>query len=137
VGAIVAGLLIWACGWNWVDPLASILIGALVLYSSWSLVKESVAVLMESTPKNLDVDRIRDSIVSLGGVNEVHDLHVWSITSGLDSLSAHVVVAEGVEHATVLARVRQVLHDRFDIDHITIQIEPAGFEERRGSICKD
>jgi cobalt-zinc-cadmium efflux system protein len=133
VGAIAAGLLIWAFHWNWADPLASVLIGALVLYSSWSLVKESVAVLMESTPKNLDVDRIRDAIVGLEGVDEMHDLHVWSITSGLDSLSAHVVVADHTEHAAVLRSVRQLLHDQFHIDHITIQIEPAGFEERRAS----
>jgi cobalt-zinc-cadmium efflux system protein len=87
------------------------------LYSSWSLVKESVAVLMESTPKNLDVDRIRSAVVGLDGVDDVHDLHVWSITSGLDSLSAHVVVADGEEPSVVLGRVR----------------EPAGFEERRAS----
>jgi cobalt-zinc-cadmium efflux system protein len=133
VGAIAAGVLIWAFRWNWADPVASVLIGALVLYSSWALVKESVAVLMESTPRNLDVDRIRDAMVSLDGVDEVHDLHVWSITSGLDSLSAHVVVADHREQAAVLKSVRQMLQDQFDIDHITIQIEPAGFEERRAS----
>ena len=133
VGAIAAGLLIWGFGWYWADPLASVLIGALVLYSSWSLVRESVAVLMEGTPKNLDVDRIRDAVISLDGVEEIHDLHVWSITSGLESLSAHVVVCDGEDHAAVLGRVRQLLHERFDIDHITIQIEPAGFKERRAS----
>ncbi len=133
VGAIAAGVLIWAFHWNWADPLASVLIGALVLYSSWSLVKESVAVLMESTPKNLDVDRIRDAMARLDGVDDVHDLHIWSITSGLDSLSAHVVVADHLEHAAVLRSVRQMLQEQFDIDHITIQIEPAGFEERRAS----
>jgi cobalt-zinc-cadmium efflux system protein len=131
VGAIGAGLLIWGFGWYWADPLASVLIGALVLYSSWSLIKESVAVLMESTPRNLDVDHIRDAVIGLEGVEEVHDLHVWSITTGLESLSAHVVVTDGVEHAAVLGSVRQMLYDRFGIDHMTIQIEPAGFEERR------
>jgi cobalt-zinc-cadmium efflux system protein len=134
VGAIGAGLLVWRFDWYWADPLASVVIGALVLYSSWSLVTESVAVLMESTPKNLDVDRIRDAVVGLAGVEDVHDLHVWSITSGLDSLSAHVVVSDGEEHTVVLGRVRQLLHDQFDIDHITIQIEPAGFKER-GACC--
>jgi cobalt-zinc-cadmium efflux system protein len=133
LGAIGAGLLIWVFGWFWADPVASVLIGALVLYSSWSLVGESVTVLMEGTPKNLDVDRIRDAVIGLDGVEEVHDLHVWSITSGLDSLSAHVVVCDGEDHAAVLGRVRQLLHEQFDIDHITIQIEPSGFEERRAS----
>jgi cobalt-zinc-cadmium efflux system protein len=133
VGAIAAGVVVWAFGWYWADPLASVLIGALVLYSSWAIVRESVAVLMESTPENLDVDRIRDAVVGLDGVEEVHDLHVWSITSGLESLSAHVVVADGVDHAGMLGEVRQLLHDRFAIDHMTIQIEPAGFAERRSS----
>lgn len=131
VGAIAAGVLIWVFGWHWADPVASIVIGALVLFSSWALVKESVDVLMENTPKNLDVDRIRDAVVALEGVADVHDLHVWSITSGLASLSAHVVVADGLEHTAVLSRVRHMLNERFGIDHVTIQIEPAGFEERK------
>jgi len=130
VGAMGAGLLMWAFQWYWADPLASAVIGALVLYSAWALVKESVAVLMESTPKNLDVDQIRNAIVGLDGVSEVHDLHVWSITSGLESLSAHVVVDEGVNQTSILRRVRQAVLDQFGIEHVTIQIEPVGFEER-------
>jgi cobalt-zinc-cadmium efflux system protein len=133
VGAIVAGILMWAFQWYWADPVASVLIGALVLYSAWALVKESVAVLMESTPQNLDVDQIRDSIIAIDGVLAVHDLHIWTITSGLNSLSAHVVVRDGADHAAVLRDVREALHEQFGIDHLTIQIEPAGFEER--SIC--
>jgi cobalt-zinc-cadmium efflux system protein len=133
VGAIVAGMLMWAFQWYWADPVASVLIGALVLYSAWSLVKESVAVLMESTPQHLDVDQIRDAIIAIDGVLAVHDLHIWTITSGLNSLSAHVVVRDGADHAAVLRDVREALHEQFGIDHLTIQIEPAGFEER--SIC--
>jgi cobalt-zinc-cadmium efflux system protein len=131
VGAIAAGVLIWLFGWRWADPVASIVIGALVLVSSWALVKESVDVLMENTPKNLDIDQIRDAVVGLEGVADVHDLHVWSITSGWESLSAHVVVADGLDHSIVLGQVRQLLNERFGIDHVTIQIEPAGFEERK------
>ena len=133
VGAIVAGILMWAFQWYWADPVASVLIGALVLYSAWALVKESVAVLMESTPQHLDVDQIRDGIMAIDGVLVVHDLHIWTITSGLNSLSAHVVVRDGADHAAVLRDVREALHEQFGIDHLTIQIEPAGFEER--SIC--
>jgi cobalt-zinc-cadmium efflux system protein len=131
VGAIAAAVLIWAFGWYWADPVASIVIAALVLVSSWALVKESVDVLMENTPKNLDIDQIRDAVVGLEGVADVHDLHVWSITSGWESLSAHVVVADGLDHSMVLGQVRQLLNERFGIDHVTIQIEPAGFEERK------
>ncbi len=93
VTAILAGLLIWARGWHWVDPVASILIGVLVIYSSWGLLKEAIAILMESTPKHLDVDAIRDAIAAAPGVRSVHDLHIWTITSGRVSLSAHVIVA--------------------------------------------
>lgn len=134
VGAIVAGMLMWAFQWYWADPVASVLIGALVLYSAWALVKESVAVLMESTPQNLDVDQIREAIMPIDGVLAVHDLHIWTITSGLNSLSAHVVVCDGADHAAVLRDVRQALHEQFGIDHLTIQIEPAGFEERSSCV---
>ncbi len=125
VAAIVAGALVWAYGWNWADPVASVLIGILVIYSSWSLLKQAIAILMESTPGHLDVDAVRGAIQSTPGVREVHDLHIWTITSGMESLSAHVVLADGYEGAASLKTLRQVLHDRFAIDHITIQIEPA------------
>ncbi len=126
VAAIAAGALVWAFGWNWADPAASVLIGILVIYSSWNLLKQAIAILMESTPGHLDVDTVRDAIQSTPGVCEVHDLHIWTITSGMESLSAHVVLAAGYDSAPSLNALRQVLHDRFAIDHITIQIDPAG-----------
>src|SRR6185295_6742152 len=85
VQAIAAGVLIWAFGWNWVDPAASVLISLLVIYSAWSLLKEATAVLMESAPPHMDVDAMRDAMMCVPGVLEVHDLHVWTITSGLES----------------------------------------------------
>lgn len=130
VGAIVAGILIWAFGWNWADPVASVLIGILVIYSAWRLLLEAVFVLMESAPRGIDVDDVRRSMSEMPGVLGVHDLHVWTITSGMDSLSAHVVVVEQPPPADLLAELRTMLHDRFGIDHITIQIEPEDFEER-------
>jgi len=130
VGAIVAAALIWAFGWRWADPVASILIGLLVIYSSWRLLAESVSVLLESAPKGIDVDEVHRAMKEVPGVLAVHDLHVWSITSGLDCLSAHVVAAEGQPHAALLKRLRDSLHEKFGIDHLTIQIEPEGFEER-------
>src|SRR5437868_3627003 len=89
---IVAGALIWAFGWLWADPVASILIALLVIYSSWSLLKESVDVLMEGVPKHLDVGEVRAALAGVPGVVGVHDLHVWTITSGKEALSAHCVV---------------------------------------------
>lgn len=127
-GAIAAGGLIWALGWNWVDPLASVLIGLLVIYSAWRLLAESVSVLMESVPKGVDVDEVLSAMKLVSGVAAVHDLHVWTITSGRDALSVHVVAAEGEAYAPLLGRLRSMLHERFGFDHVTIQIEPEAFE---------
>jgi cobalt-zinc-cadmium efflux system protein len=128
-GAIVAGGLIWALGWNWVDPAASILIGILVLYSAWKLLRESVDVLMEAAPPHIDLASVSSTITAVPGVEGVHDLHVWTITSGLLSLSAHVTVTEERFDQATIAEVRDRLHHEFDIDHATIQLETATFSE--------
>jgi cobalt-zinc-cadmium efflux system protein len=129
VGAIVAAGLIWAFQWDWADPLASVLIGLLVIYSSWQLVAESVSVLMESAPRGIDVDDLHRTMRQVPGVHAVHDLHVWTITSGLTCLSAHVVSPESPPDPTLLKRMREALHEQYGIDHLTIQIEPLDFEE--------
>ncbi|MBT6158159.1 MAG: cation transporter [Planctomycetaceae bacterium] len=134
VGVILAAGLIWAFGWYWSDPVASLIIGLLVIYSSWRLLAEATAVLMESAPRGIDVDEVRDAVVAMDDVKGIHDLHIWTITSGLDSLSAHVVSDDGQSHPDLLTRLRTMLHDRFGIDHITIQIEPEGFVERETPI---
>jgi cobalt-zinc-cadmium efflux system protein len=133
VAALVAGTLVWTLGWNWTDPVASMVIGVLIIYSSWNLVKQAIAILMESTPGHLDVDAVRGAMLSAPGIREVHDLHIWTITSGMESLSAHVVIASDQEAYAALDCLRQLLHDRFGVDHITIQIEPAGQEQCRTS----
>jgi cobalt-zinc-cadmium efflux system protein len=92
------------------------------------LVKESVSILMESVPAHLDPGEIRAAICSVPGVLDVHDLHIWSITSGMDAISTHVV-AEALDQCRVLGDVRSVLHERFAVEHCTIQCEPPGFEE--------
>jgi cobalt-zinc-cadmium efflux system protein len=129
VQAIAAGALIWAFGWSWADPVASILISLLVIYSAWDLLRETLGVLMEGTPGHIDVDDVRDTLTGISGVVAVHDLHVWTITSGMESLSAHVVVEDEAMACTMLGRVRTTLHDRFGIHHLTIQVEPVEFEE--------
>lgn len=131
VGAMTAGALIWAFGWYWADPVASVAIGLLVLYSSWSLLRETVSVLMEGAPGHIDVDEVRGAIHALPGVQAVHDLHVWTITSGMVALSGHVVVGEEDFGQATLARVRSLLDDRFGIDHTTIQLE----QEPCGACC--
>ena len=121
--AIVAGALIWTFGWYWVDPVASVLIGLLVIYSSWSLIRQSVAVLMEGAPGHIDVDEVRTALLELPHVLNVHDLHVWTITSGFVALSAHVTCPGEHNHDPLLRAARAMLAERFGIRHTTIQID--------------
>jgi cobalt-zinc-cadmium efflux system protein len=132
VGTIAAAALIWLFGWNGSDPVISILIATLVVYSAWALLRESVNVLMESAPRGIDVDQVRDAFISIASVVAVHDLHVWTITSGLDALSAHVVTTGERPAGECLSEIRETVHRRFGIDHVTVQIEPEGFAECAG-----
>lgn len=122
-GAIVAGVCIAAFGWTWADPVASLAIGLLLLYSSWSLLKETAAVLMQAVPSYIDVEEIEAALLAVAGVRDVHDLHVWSVTSGRDILSAHIAVDADAERDRIAAEVHGVLRARFDIHHSTIQVE--------------
>lgn len=122
IQAIVAGALIWGLGWNWADPVASVLIGLLVIYSSWSLIAQSVAVLMEGTPGNIKLDEVRAALLRIPDVSSVHDLHVWTITSGFVALSAHVTSLDPTKNETVLQAAREAL-ERFGIQHSTIQVD--------------
>ncbi|HXO20506.1 MAG TPA: cation diffusion facilitator family transporter [Thermoanaerobaculia bacterium] len=127
--AVIAGAVIWAFGWRLADPIASAAIGVLVVYSSWALVRETLSVLMESAPGHIDVDEVRQAILGVHEVRGVHDLHVWTITSGRESLSAHVVAAAGAGARSpreLLSDIRHALHDRFGIHHVTIQVEAEG-----------
>ena len=129
VAAISAGLLIHFFGWYWSDPLISAVIGLLILYSSWRLLAESVCVLMETAPSSVDVSQLKSALTEPAGVIEIHDLHVWTITSGLDSVSCHVVTDGSRPHDELLTELRTLVHNRCGIDHVTIQIEPQNFEE--------
>lgn len=131
VGAIVAGLLVYWFGWHWADPVASTIIAVLIVHASWRLLCEAVSVLMESAPKGIDIDRVNTAIAMTAGVSGVHDLHIWTITTGMESLSAHVVVEDGATHGEVLRNLSKMLSDQFGIDHTTIQIEPSDY----GSDC--
>ena len=123
VQAIVAGVLIVMYGWYWVDPIASILIALLVIYSAFLLISQSVHVLMEGAPGHINVDEVRAALIALDTVEDVHDLHIWSITSGFVSLSAHIVVSETCDHRAVLRSSERVLVERFGIRHTTIQVD--------------
>ncbi len=122
-GAILAALLIVTTGMVIADPIISIMVGLLILYSSWKLVRESVDVLLESVPAHIDLSAVRKTIDDIPGVDQVHDLHVWTVTSGLISMSAHAVVQNPDHNQRVLQEIHRALRDRFGISHITVQLE--------------
>ncbi len=123
VGAMTSAAVIALYGWRWADPLASLLIAALIVRSAAGLLLETLDVLMEHAPPHIDVDQVRASLAALPGVRGVHDLHVWTITSGMDALSGHVVLAPGARGREVLAGAREMLSGRFGLGHVTLQLE--------------
>jgi cobalt-zinc-cadmium efflux system protein len=129
VAAIVAGGLAWAFGWTLADPVASVIIALLVLRGAWQLLDDAVHVLMEGAPPHIDVDAVRAALAAEPGVVAVHDLHVWTITSGMVCMSGHVVALPEDVGPALLRRVSDLLRERFGIAHSTIQVEPPGFEE--------
>jgi cobalt-zinc-cadmium efflux system protein len=130
IGAIAAGLIMLTTGWYLADPLISIFIGGLILFSSWSLVKDSVSVLMQSVPKGIQLEEVRLTIEAVDGVSKVHDLHVWAVTSDIFTLSAHAVVNNGEDFHQVLNNIEDTLKERFNIEHTTIQLETESREEK-------
>ena len=129
VGVIVAGAVVLATGWSYADPLVAIGIALLVLASSWTLLRDSVAILLESAPRGMDVDEIGRAMIDVEGVREVHDLHVWTITSGFPTLSAHVLVGPDVDCHAKRRELERVLAERFDVTHTTLQVEHAASEQ--------
>ena len=139
VGAIIAALMIIFFNWGWADPLASVIVAVLVLISGWRVTKESIHVLMEGTPKNVEIDAVIKTIESIPGVNNMHDLHVWSITSGKNALSCHVVVDGTIsvqESQEILKTIEQKLEDE-NIGHATIQMESDNHPHKDSVMCKD
>lgn len=122
-GAMTSAAAIALFGWRWADPVASLLIALLIVRSAVRLLVETLDVLMEGAPTRIDVDVLRAELEAMPGVENVHDLHVWSITSGRDAMSGHILVAPDVRARDVLVSARTLLHDRFAIDHVTLQIE--------------
>ena len=123
VAVIVAGLVITFTGFRAADAIASGLIGLLILPRTWGLLREGIDVLLEATPKDVDMTEVRGHILEAPGVRDVHDLHAWTITSGLNVLSAHVIVDEDAKHADVLDALCRCLSTQFDIEHSTFQLE--------------
>ncbi len=122
-GVFVSGAIIYFTGWSAADSLVSFLIGALVLYGSWGLIREGIDILMESVPAHIDLDQLRDDLLAVEGTSEVHDLHVWCLTSSEFALAAHAVVAPDADQDRVLSDMHQLLETKFHIRHMTVQLE--------------
>lgn len=135
VAAIAAGAIISLRGWYGADPLFSVIIGVLIIWSSWRLIREATNVLLEGTPAHINLAAVEAAILQTEGVDNVHDLHVWTITSGREALSAHVIHAESVAPPVLLQELRTKLHDRFGVDHLTIQMETPEFEDDTFHFC--
>jgi cobalt-zinc-cadmium efflux system protein len=122
--AIAAGVII-ATGFRRADAIASLLIAALMLHSGWNLLRRSVMVIMEAAPAGIDPDKIGRTLAAQAGVSEVHDLHVWEVTTGFPSISAHIVVDAGHDCHEVRRALSRLLADEFDLPHSTLQVEHA------------
>ncbi len=130
LGAITAGVIMLTTGWYLADPLISVFIGLLILFSSWSLVKDSLSVLMQTVPKGIRLEDVRQTIEAVDGVHKVHDLHVWAVTSDIFTLSAHAVVEDGGDFHQVLNGIEETLKEKFNIEHTTIQLETESREDK-------
>ncbi len=130
LGALVAGILIMLTGWTILDPLVSVLIGLLIVWNAWLIIRESVEILLEGTPRDIDMRAMVAEIQQIDGVRGVHDLHVWSITQNMRALSAHVLVDD--EPISVGARIQRQINDvlltQYNIAHATLQLECVGCE---------
>ncbi|WP_353123307.1 cation diffusion facilitator family transporter [Dysgonomonas capnocytophagoides] len=127
VGAIIAALLIIFLGWNIADPIASMIVSVLVLYSGWHILKDSVNILMESKPANIDTAEVKRAIKSIDGVIDIHDLHIWMITQEFLSLTTHVSVKNNSDRDLLLNQITEIIKQKTGITHITVQLEGLDF----------
>ncbi|WP_077801000.1 cation diffusion facilitator family transporter [Streptomyces sp. JHA26] len=139
LAVIVSALVILATGWQAADPIASLVIGLMIVPRTWRLLRETLDVLLEAAPKGVDIAEVRAHILALDGVEDVHDLHAWTITSGMPVLSAHVVVSgealNAIGHEKMLHELQGCLGDHFDVEHCTFQLEPGGHAQHEARLC--
>ncbi|MFE4749059.1 cation diffusion facilitator family transporter [Streptomyces mirabilis] len=139
VAVIISAAVIMTTGWQAADPIASILISIMIVPRTWKLLHETLDVLLEAAPKNVDMAEVRAHVLALSGVEDVHDLHAWTITSGMPVLSAHVVVSSevlnAIGHEKMLHELQGCLGHHFDVEHCTFQLEPSGHAEHEAKLC--
>ncbi len=135
LGVIVGGVVIWVTGWERADSVLSLAIAAIIVPRAWKLLREAVHVLLEATPRDMDLDEVRAHLLRQPGVVDVHDLHAWTITSGVPVMSAHVVVGDDylADAGRMLDDLHGCLAGHFDVDHSTLQIEPVGHVNHEGA----
>ncbi len=135
VGAIAAGAMMSLYGWYKADPLFSAAIAVLIIWSSWRLIREAANVLLEGAPAHISLAAVERAILDTEGVEGVHDLHIWTITSGREALSVHVIHARSISQPALLKELRAKLHETFGVDHLTIQVEAKDFEDKTLHFC--
>lgn len=135
VGAVIAGVLILTTGWQYADPLFAAAVGVFILPRTWRLMHESIDVLLEATPRGIDLAGVQASILATPGVQSVHDLHIWTVTSGFVALSGHVTVDPEADRDSTLTSIRSSLRDGFAIEHVTLQLETPQLEEILSQPC--
>ncbi|WP_406724195.1 cation diffusion facilitator family transporter [Streptomyces sp. GD-15H] len=139
LAVIVSALVVMATGWMAADPIASLVIALMIVPRSFKLLRETLDVLLEAAPKGVDMAQVRAHILATDGVEDVHDLHAWTITSGMPVLSAHVVVStevlDALGHEKMLRELQGCLGDHFDVEHCTFQLEPRGHAEHEARLC--
>ncbi|MBF6600020.1 MAG: cation transporter [Dehalococcoidia bacterium] len=135
VGAIAAGVILLTTGWKYADPLFAGFVGLFILPRTWLLLRGALDVLFEGTPAHIDINAVREAIIAQQGVEAVHDLHVWSVTSGFIALSGHVQVGDAADRDALLVSLRRELRSRFQIEHVTIQVENDQLSAELGQDC--
>jgi len=126
VGVIVAAVIIGLTGWQQADPIVAVVVALMILPRTFALGRSAIRILVQAAPEHLDITAVRARLAAVPGVCDVHDLHVWTLTSGMDVASAHLSLEPAAELGTVLSSAREALHDDFDIEHATLQVEPVG-----------
>jgi cobalt-zinc-cadmium efflux system protein len=129
IGVIVAAAVMWATGWGWVDPVIGAAIGAFILPRAWRLGRAAVRILVQAAPEGVDLAAVTGALEGIDGVADVHDLHVWTLTSDMEVLTAHLGIVDGTDSQAVLQQARGVLAERFHLSHATLQVETAGNHE--------
>lgn len=128
LGVVVAGIVIMATGWSWVDPATSLLVAAIILIGTWGLLRDSANLAVDAVPRHIDPDLVRGYLESLPGVTEVHDLHIWALSTTSTALTIHIVIPTVGDDDDFIRETTDQLHTRFGIDHSTIQIERGGLD---------